>query len=177
MVQILDTPGLLGGEGGEGGDQVVEVLRKLDVPAVEQVIAVPLISFGPGPPAFCHSSSAEGRTVGGSADGPRIFTGGHCRAGHGTSWTIQFLRFGGGAAEVFQVYEQDRVQQRRTWNRSLSFLFLRVGEGMMEVLKVLSQNRIQQLRMRSRSPIFKLVEVSKVFAKARVLHQVDFFVT
>ena len=38
MVQILDTPGLL-------GDQVVEVLRKLDVPAVEQVIAVPKISL------------------------------------------------------------------------------------------------------------------------------------
>ena len=32
--------------------------------------------FGPGPSAFCHSSSAEGRTVGGSADGAGIFTGG-----------------------------------------------------------------------------------------------------
>ena len=40
MVQILDTLGLLG-----GGDQVVEVLRKLDVPSVEQVIAVPMISL------------------------------------------------------------------------------------------------------------------------------------
>ena len=39
MVQILNTPWLL------GEDQVVEVLRKLDVPAVEQVIAVPLISL------------------------------------------------------------------------------------------------------------------------------------
>ena len=39
MVQILDTPGLL------EEDQVVEVLRKLDLPAVEQVIAVPLISL------------------------------------------------------------------------------------------------------------------------------------
>ena len=39
MVQILDTPGLL------GGDQVVEVLRLLDVPAIEQAIAVPKISL------------------------------------------------------------------------------------------------------------------------------------
>ena len=39
MVQILDTLGLL------GRDQVVEVLRKLDVPAVEQLIAVPLVSL------------------------------------------------------------------------------------------------------------------------------------
>ena len=36
--------------------------------------------FGPGPPAFCHSLSAEGRTVGGSADGAGIFTGSPCRA-------------------------------------------------------------------------------------------------
>ena len=36
---ILDTPGLV------GGDQVVEVLRVLDVPAIEQVLAVPKISL------------------------------------------------------------------------------------------------------------------------------------
>ena len=40
MLQILDTPGLLG-----GGDRVMEVLRKLDVPSVEEVIAVPKISL------------------------------------------------------------------------------------------------------------------------------------
>ena len=39
MVQILDTPGML------GGNQVVEVLRMLDVPVIEQVIAVPKISL------------------------------------------------------------------------------------------------------------------------------------
>ena len=39
MVQILDIPGP------QGGDQVVEVLQKLDVPSVEQVVAVPMISF------------------------------------------------------------------------------------------------------------------------------------
>ena len=39
MVQILDNPVVL------VGDRVMEVLRKLDVPSVEQVIAVPEISF------------------------------------------------------------------------------------------------------------------------------------
>ena len=39
MVQILDTAGLL------GRHQVVEVLRMLDVPVIEQVIAVPKISL------------------------------------------------------------------------------------------------------------------------------------
>ena len=39
MVQILDTPGLL------GRDQAVEVLRMLDLPAIEQDIAVPKISL------------------------------------------------------------------------------------------------------------------------------------
>ena len=43
MVQVLDAPGLL------GEDVVVEVLRMLDVPAVEQVIAVPKIFLDPTP--------------------------------------------------------------------------------------------------------------------------------
>ena len=40
VVQVLDFPVVLG-----GGDRVLEVLRKLDVPSVEQVIAVPKISM------------------------------------------------------------------------------------------------------------------------------------
>ena len=60
-VQILDVPV------SQMGAQVVEVLQKIDTPSVEQVIAVPLISLGHNPTAFCGSSSAEGRTVGGSA--------------------------------------------------------------------------------------------------------------
>ena len=39
--------------------------------------------FRPGPTAFYSSPSAEGRKVGGSADGAWIFTGGHCRASLG----------------------------------------------------------------------------------------------
>ena len=38
MVQVLDFPVVL------GGDRVMEVLRMLDVPVIEQVIAVPKIS-------------------------------------------------------------------------------------------------------------------------------------
>ena len=49
------------------GDQVVEVLRMLDVPAIEQVIAVPKISLDLVP-----QRSADGRTVGGCADDPGV---------------------------------------------------------------------------------------------------------
>ena len=77
-------------------------------------------------------------------------------------------------AEVFKVYEQDRIQQRRTWSRSLTFQFLRVGEGETEVLKVLSQDGVLQ-RMWSRSLKFLLVEVSEVFSQVRVAHRADFF--
>ena len=52
-----------------GGDLVVEVLRMLDVLAFEQVIVVPKMSLDRVHQPFCPSSSAEGRTVGGSADG------------------------------------------------------------------------------------------------------------
>ena len=41
-------------------------------------IAVPKISFDRGPTAFCRSSSAEGRTVGGSADRAWICPGCPC---------------------------------------------------------------------------------------------------
>ena len=41
--------------------------------------------------------------------------------GRSGSWTFQFLRFGGGVAEIFKVYEQDSVQQQRTWRRPLIF--------------------------------------------------------
>ena len=87
--------------------------------------------------------------------------------------TVQFLRFGGEVAEVFKVFEQDRVLQQRTWSRSLNFQFLKVGGGEVEVFKVLSQDRVQQ-RIWSKSLAFLLLKVSKVFSQARVLpHRVD----
>ena len=106
--------------------------------------------FGPGPPTFCHSSSAEGRTVGGSGDGARIFTGGRCRAGPGAEGSSDT----GGAG---------RGQSSSSGSA-----------GVAEVFKVLSQYRIQQ-RMWSRSLMFQLVEVFQVLAQDRVPHRVDFF--
>ena len=61
------------------GNQVVEVLQKIDTPSlVEQVIAVPKISLDRISTTFCGSSAAEGRTVGGSADGAWIRSCGYC---------------------------------------------------------------------------------------------------
>ena len=54
MVQVLDFPVVL------SGDRVMEVLRKLDVPSVEQV------------PAFCGTLYSDGGAVGGSADAPGV---------------------------------------------------------------------------------------------------------
>ena len=53
----------------------MEVLRKLDVPSVEQVLAVPEISFDRVPQRSVARSPAECRTVGGSADGTWTYTG------------------------------------------------------------------------------------------------------
>ena len=78
-------------------------------------------------------------------------------------------------AEVFKVFEQDRVLQQRTWTRSLNFQFLWVGEGEREVLKALSQDGVQQ-RIWGKSLIFLLVVVFTVFSQDRVLpHRADFF--
>ena len=49
----------------------MEVLCKLDVPSVEQVIAVPEISLDRSP-AFCGTSYSDGGAVGGSADEPGV---------------------------------------------------------------------------------------------------------
>ena len=75
-------------------------------------------SLSTGPTAFCRSPSAEGRTVGGSADGARIRTCGHCHESPQTegqqrqcpsrSLTVQFLRVGGRGTAA-------------TWSRSLIF--------------------------------------------------------
>ena len=155
-------------------DQVVEHLRKLDVPSVEQVIAVPMISLDgiPQLSAIRRPQKAEELVEVPTEPGYSLpckpWGGGQQLHWRSRMWTIQFLRFGGREAEVFMVYEQDRVQQRRTWSRSLTFQSLWVGGRVAEVFKVLSQYRIQQL-LRSRSLIFQLaVEAFKVFAQARV---------
>ena len=42
------------------------------------------------------------------------------------SLTTQFLRVGGGVVGVFKVYALDRIQQQRTWSRSLIFQLVAV---------------------------------------------------
>ena len=52
--------------------------------------------------------------------------------------TFQFLRVGGEVAEVFKFLVQDRIQQQRTWSRTLKF-------QLAEVPKVFAQARVPQL--------------------------------
>ena len=120
--------------------------------------------FGPGPPAFCPSSSADGRTVGGCADEPGV-----CACGGRFEALFE-------ARDPWNSLRTDWVQQRLASVRSLTIQFLRVAEGVVhvEVLKVLFEDWVQQ-RMWSRSLLFLLVEVSKVFFQARVPHRADFF--
>ena len=181
MVQILDTPGLL------GRDQVVEVLRMLDVLVIEQVIAVLKISLErvSQRSALRRPQTAEQlvevRTELGYAlpviasklcsrrEIRRILPGlGSTASGFGQVVDIRFLRVVEGVVhvEVFKVLVLDRIQQR-IWSRSLNFLFLRVDGEVAEVFKFLSQYRIQQ-RLRSRSLTFQLAEVFQIFSRAWV---------
>ena len=74
------------------------------------------------PQRFAVSSSAEGRTVGGSADGVVFFfsPAAVCRADH---WTFQLLVVVV-VREVFKVYAQNRVQQQRRLGLSAPVLLL-----------------------------------------------------
>ena len=77
-VQVLDAPVP------QMGNQVMEVLQKIDMETPEQVIAVPRISLDPNPTALCGTSYAESGTVGGSTY-DRVFlfsAAAHCRADH-----------------------------------------------------------------------------------------------
>ena len=76
-VQVLDAPVP------QMGTQLVEFMQKLDTATPEQVIEVPKLSSS-NSTAFCGSSSAEGRTVGGSAyDHILLFSPeAECRADH-----------------------------------------------------------------------------------------------
>ena len=99
-----------------GRDQVVEVLRKLDVPAVEQVIAVPLIS----------SDRVDQRSA--FVVRRRQSSWWKCRRSPNIHWrSLPCVPWGGGL-------------QRHWRSRSWTIQFLRVGEGETEVLKVLSQD-------------------------------------
>ena len=53
-------------------------------------------------------------------------------------------RRGGGVAEVFKVYAQDRIQQRFVEQSTLTFQFLQVV-AQREVFKVFAEDRVHQL--------------------------------
>ena len=73
------------------------------------------------------------------------------------SLTIQFLRVGGGMAEVFKVLAQDRIQQQRTWSRSLTF-------QLAEVCRVSPQAGVPELPHRVNCLTMQMREFKEVFA-------------
>ena len=162
MVQILDAPVPRGGE--QAGDQLVEVLRKIDTRSSHQVIEVPKVF-----PVSAPLRRVESRPPQLAEQLVEVPT---------QPWYVAFVlaskvysrrelrRIIAGAAGVLV---QDRIQQR-FWSRSMKILFLMVVAGvvLVEVFKVFSQNRIQQW-LWSRSLIFPLAEVFQVFSWARVL--------
>ena len=167
MVQILDTPGLLGGGSGGGG---AADARHADYRAGRRSAQV---LFGPGPPAFCPSSSAEGRRVGGSADGARIFTGGHCRACPGAEGCNGIGRAdreqsssSGSAGGVAEVCKQGLRAGLDSTAADVEQIF---------DIPVRPQGDGVQQRMWSRSLLFQLMEVSKLFFQAKIPHRADFF--
>ena len=180
MVQILDIPGP------QEGDQVVVVLRKLDVPAVEQVIAVPLISLDRVPhrsvlrcpqkaEKLVEVPTEPGYSLAVIAVQAMGWRAAAAMAEHIVDNPVPQVRRGGGgglpglrsgqgstAADVKQIVVIPVLQGRR-------------GNGGGSQGSLPEQNStaatVEQI------VVFQLVEVFKVFAMARVLHQVDFFVT
>ena len=120
MVQILDTPGLL------GRDQVVEAVlavqalgRRAAAALAEQIVDNPVPQVRPGRRSS-RSTSRTGFNSGGRGSGPLTF---------------QFLRVGEGEVEVFKVLSQFWIQQR-LWNRSLTIQLA------VEAFKVFAQVRV-----------------------------------
>ena len=133
-VQILDIPGP------QGGDQVVEVLRKLDVPSVEQVTAAPMISLDPVPqrsavrrPQNAEQLVAVPTEPGYSLAVIDVQALGRRAAAALAEQIVDIPVPQVRVAEVFKVPQQDRVQQQRTWSRLLKFQLA------IEVFKVFAQ--------------------------------------
>ena len=97
----------------------MEVLRKLDTPSVEQVIAVPEISLDwvPQRSAVRRPQTAE-QLVEVPTERRYVFAIIATKALGWRDWPIsslplQFLTVGGEVVEVFKILEQDRVLQQR----------------------------------------------------------------
>ena len=155
FVQILDAPVP------QMGDQVVELLQKIVTAFIVepvQVIAQPKISFDRIPQCWCKCQLDLGMRwqswPRSSIRGVRFVVFSQDRAQQrlvqSSSSILQFLRVGGGVAEVFKVFSQNRVQQQRTCSRSSIF-------QLVVVFMVLSQARVPQLPHRIDSPFFQKV--------------------
>ena len=101
-----------------GGDQVVEFMRKLDSPALdEQVIAVPKISLDRVPKRFPRRRTRKADQL---VEVPTIISFSSLRTVEHSSSSGSG---GGGGGLGFAL---DRALQQRTWSRSLVFQFLSV---------------------------------------------------
>ena len=127
MVQILDSPVP------QMEEQLLEVFRLLDTQMpVEHAFAVPKISLDRIPQPFCGPRSADGGTIGGSADRPDSFlSSADCQSRSSTSLFLVVL-----TVVVFKVLSQDRVQQRLVWCMALTSPFV-------EAFAVCSKDRIR----------------------------------
>ena len=139
------------------GNQLVEVLQKIDTRTLRQVIEVPKI-FPVSVPqrlgrvVLCRWQNSWWK----------------CRQSQCTFLWFSPRRSIRG--ESFLALSQDRVQQRLGpgWRRSLTIQFLRVGGDVVEVFKVYyAMDKIQQQWTWSRSLIFQLVAVFTVSPQAR----------
>ena len=131
FVQILDDP-----VPQMGGEQVVEFMRKIDAPALDElVIAVPKISLDR---VSKRCPRPRTRRADRLVEVPTIVSYSSL-----LQRTFQFLGVGvdGAVMEAFKVSPKDWVQQRFVEQIPLTFRF-----HVVEVFKVSSQDRVQWLR-------------------------------
>ena len=138
-VQILDVPVPQLGGG------LVEFMQKLDTVTPEQVIEVPKLSQDST--AFCVTSSAGRRTVGGSADCVVLRLAPAALPSRSSTFQFRVVEVVDG--EVLKVFPQDRIPQHGLWSGTLTLKFL------VDALKVFSHDRVRcsaLLRWRSAPP-------------------------
>ena len=119
------------------GNQLVEVLRKIEVIDVPKIfpVSVPQRRVESRPPQSAEQLvevptepvyvlMVLASKVYSRRELSRLLSGqGSTASG---SRVEQLLRVGGGVLEVFKVYALNRIQQQRTWSRSLIFLHVAV---------------------------------------------------
>ena len=181
MVQVLDAPGFLGEVG------VVDLLREIDAPALDElVIAVPKISLDRIPQRCPRRRPRKAEQL---VEVPTILSYSSLQRAAEQTIDIPVPASDGGTvdgsahrrvllhapAEVFKVFVQDRVQQRFVEQNSSTFQFLKVVEvWAVEVYKVSPRDRAQQRFMEQITLVFQfllvvsVVEVFKASSQDRV---------